>query len=259
MDIGNGSFGSCGLGFRPSEDGTCSSTSRRLRSGEFGGPVNALAPLPCSSGHSWAVSSGVARHTVLLRGHCHRGVILPWGCGIQVSQQNIALYWIINWIYFSLWVVLMCTLHYATRLCTCKIVQCSQEKGYCRVAVRQPLNWGLQVLWWSLYEYGLNWPKSRWIRATVQQPFWGVMKSKNRMIILFVLSFRRHNHTQIVGVRRQWAVTLPADFPLGHFSPLHPGFWQRERTQKWQELGHLSDIYVTRLALGFGHLSVWPR
>ena len=86
-DVGNGSLGSFGLGFRPSKHGTCPSTSRRLGSGEFGGPVYALAPLSCSSGHSWADSSGMARPTVLLGGHCHRGVTLPWGCGIHRNPR----------------------------------------------------------------------------------------------------------------------------------------------------------------------------
>ena len=75
----SGSSGSCMLGGGACMDPTCSSSSYRcsirLGSGEFGGPVNTLGPLLCSSSCSWAVCS-VSGHIVLLGGHCHRSVVM---------------------------------------------------------------------------------------------------------------------------------------------------------------------------------------
>ena len=85
------SSGSCMVRGGASMDQTCSSKSYRslirLGSGAFGGPVNTLAfvflELFLSS------VCGVSGHVVLLRGHCHRVVLLWWGGVFIHMDANI--------------------------------------------------------------------------------------------------------------------------------------------------------------------------
>ena len=74
----------------PTWMGLGSGASHRCSTGvgseEFKGQFNTLSSLSGSSDHSWAVSAVLQVHCPA-GGHCHQGVLLPWG-GIHINART---------------------------------------------------------------------------------------------------------------------------------------------------------------------------